>query len=76
MISIATTNDSSFHSSRPGLVCPSGDVESQRSSMKHRRRKLRFECAWCENRLAALYTEIDRLDERLDRIDVQSRAPD
>ncbi len=70
MIPIATTSDSSFHSSRPGLVCPSGDVESQRSSMKHRRRKLRFEIVAYENKLAALYTEIDLLDERLDRIDV------
>ncbi len=70
MIPIATTSDPPFHSRRPSLVCPSGDVESQRSSMKHRRRKLRFEIVAYENKLAALYTEIDRLDERLDRRDV------
>ncbi len=36
------------------------------SSLKHRRRRLRVEIGAYENRLAALYTEVDRIDAALE----------
>ena len=66
MNSVMDITESSFGTPKHGLARARGADESQRSSLRDRRRKLRFECAWCENKLAALYSEIGQLEETLD----------
>ncbi len=68
MKSVMDIAGSSFGTREHGLAGARSADESQRSSLKDRRRKLRFEVVSCENKLAALYTEIDQLDETLDRL--------
>lgn len=68
MNSVMDIAGSSFGTRKHGLAGARGADESQRSSLRDRRRKLRFEVVLCENKLAALYTEIDQLDETLDRL--------
>ncbi len=45
------------------------------SSMKHRRRRLRVEIGAYENRLAALYTEVDRIDAALEHLSAEGASP-
>ena len=68
MNSVIDITESSFGTREHGLARARGADESQRSSIRDRRRKLRFEVVSCENTLAALYTELDQLDETLDRL--------
>ena len=68
MNSIMDTAESSFGTREHGLSGAWSADESQRLSLRDRRRKLRFDLVSCENKLAALYTEIDQLDETLDRL--------
>ncbi len=68
MNSVMDFAGSSFGTREHGLARARGADESQRSSLRGHRRKLRFEIVSCENKLAALYTEIDQLDETLDRL--------
>ena len=68
MNSVMDIAESPFGTREHGLSRAWGADESQRSSLRNRRRKLRFECASCENRLARLYSEIDQLEETLDRL--------
>ncbi len=68
MNSVMDIAGSSFGTRQHGLARARGADESQRSIIRDRRRKLRFEVVSCENKLAALYTEIDQLDETLDRL--------
>ncbi len=68
MNSIMDTAESSFGTPRHGLDHARGADAPQRSNLKDRRRKLRFEIFSCENQLAALYAEVDQLDQTLDRL--------
>ena len=67
MNSIIDITESSFGTREHGLARARGADELERLSLKTRRRKLRFDCAWLENKLARLYTEIDQINETLDQ---------
>lgn len=64
-----------LRTARDRADCSPADLDSQLLSMKLLRRRLRVEISAYENRLAALYTEVDRLAAALDHFSAEGAGP-